>query len=215
MVISSVQHLASSRGWPLAPLRPRSVAWSAQGLAPACTARHARHSTSRPGLDTYCAVVQLTTLQTGVAANVIHAARRPATRSTLASLRWRSTGPTASACCPSARLAPRGPPRAQPCPHCPLPVTCCAAAPRLAWVPSNRTCPDAGLLSLTSTGYLVDQFLKSESNHRTDGYGGSIEKRCRWVHQDSGCGLPCRTAGCSLHTWMPCSRAGLQSALLR
>jgi N-ethylmaleimide reductase len=28
-------------------------------------------------------------------------------------------------------------------------------------------------------GYLLDQFLRSSSNHRSDGYGGSKEKRAR------------------------------------
>lgn len=27
---------------------------------------------------------------------------------------------------------------------------------------------------------LIDQFLKDESNQRTDAYGGSIENRCRF-----------------------------------
>lgn len=27
--------------------------------------------------------------------------------------------------------------------------------------------------------YLLDEFLKDETNHRTDEYGGSIENRCR------------------------------------
>ena len=30
-----------------------------------------------------------------------------------------------------------------------------------------------------ANGYLIDQFLKTESNHRTDAYGGSIENRAR------------------------------------
>jgi N-ethylmaleimide reductase len=30
-----------------------------------------------------------------------------------------------------------------------------------------------------SNGYLLDQFLRSSSNHRTDAYGGSVEKRAR------------------------------------
>ena len=30
-----------------------------------------------------------------------------------------------------------------------------------------------------ANGYLLDQFLRSESNHRTDAYGGSIENRAR------------------------------------
>lgn len=32
-----------------------------------------------------------------------------------------------------------------------------------------------------ANGYLIDQFLKSSSNQRTDKYGGSIENRCRFL----------------------------------
>jgi 2,4-dienoyl-CoA reductase-like NADH-dependent reductase (Old Yellow Enzyme family) len=32
-----------------------------------------------------------------------------------------------------------------------------------------------------ANGYLVDQFLQDSSNHRTDGYGGSIENRARFL----------------------------------
>ncbi|MBU2411082.1 MAG: alkene reductase, partial [Gammaproteobacteria bacterium] len=32
-----------------------------------------------------------------------------------------------------------------------------------------------------ANGYLLDQFLKDGSNHRTDDYGGSIENRARFV----------------------------------
>ena len=30
-------------------------------------------------------------------------------------------------------------------------------------------------------GYLIEEFLKSETNQRTDEYGGSIENRCRFA----------------------------------
>ncbi|QXZ08748.1 alkene reductase [Comamonas sp. Y33R10-2] len=33
----------------------------------------------------------------------------------------------------------------------------------------------------SANGYLLDQFLRTSSNHRTDDYGGSIENRCRLV----------------------------------
>ena len=33
-----------------------------------------------------------------------------------------------------------------------------------------------------ANGYLVDQFLRSGSNHRTDAYGGSIENRARFLN---------------------------------
>ncbi|MCK1394426.1 alkene reductase [Bradyrhizobium sp. 1] len=33
-----------------------------------------------------------------------------------------------------------------------------------------------------ANGYLVDQFLQSSSNHRSDQYGGSIENRVRFLH---------------------------------
>ena len=32
-----------------------------------------------------------------------------------------------------------------------------------------------------ANGYLIDQFLKSNSNQRKDKYGGSAENRCRYV----------------------------------
>ena len=34
-----------------------------------------------------------------------------------------------------------------------------------------------------ANGYLLDQFLHDNSNTRTDGYGGSIENRCRLLHE--------------------------------
>ncbi|KPI82716.1 putative NADH:flavin oxidoreductase/NADH oxidase, partial [Leptomonas seymouri] len=34
-----------------------------------------------------------------------------------------------------------------------------------------------------ANGYLIDQFLKTSSNKRTDDYGGSIEKRCRFLFE--------------------------------
>jgi N-ethylmaleimide reductase len=34
-----------------------------------------------------------------------------------------------------------------------------------------------------ANGYLIDQFLQSKSNLRNDGYGGSIEKRCRLLQE--------------------------------
>tara|TARA_Y100000385_G_scaffold52422_1_gene49579 strand:+ start:491 stop:1618 length:1128 start_codon:yes stop_codon:yes gene_type:complete len=33
----------------------------------------------------------------------------------------------------------------------------------------------------SANGYLLDQFLQSKTNHRTDGYGGSIENRYRFL----------------------------------
>ena len=32
-----------------------------------------------------------------------------------------------------------------------------------------------------ANGYLIDQFIRDSSNHRTDEYGGSIENRCRFA----------------------------------
>lgn len=32
-----------------------------------------------------------------------------------------------------------------------------------------------------ANGYLPSQFLESHSNQRTDGYGGSVANRCRFV----------------------------------
>ncbi len=34
-----------------------------------------------------------------------------------------------------------------------------------------------------ANGYLIDQFLQSKTNHRTDDYGGSIEKRARLLEE--------------------------------
>jgi N-ethylmaleimide reductase len=34
-----------------------------------------------------------------------------------------------------------------------------------------------------ANGYLIDQFLQSKTNHRTDGYGGSIENRYRFLNE--------------------------------
>jgi N-ethylmaleimide reductase len=35
----------------------------------------------------------------------------------------------------------------------------------------------------SANGYLIDQFLQSKTNHREDGYGGSIEKRFRFLKE--------------------------------
>jgi N-ethylmaleimide reductase len=34
-----------------------------------------------------------------------------------------------------------------------------------------------------ANGYLIDQFLRADSNHRTDAYGGSIENRARFLFE--------------------------------
>ncbi|WP_133498705.1 alkene reductase [Cognatilysobacter terrigena] len=34
-----------------------------------------------------------------------------------------------------------------------------------------------------ANGYLIDQFLRDKTNHRTDEYGGSIENRTRFLHE--------------------------------
>ena len=34
-----------------------------------------------------------------------------------------------------------------------------------------------------ANGYLIDQFLQSRTNHRTDAYGGSIDARCRFLDE--------------------------------
>lgn len=33
----------------------------------------------------------------------------------------------------------------------------------------------------SAAGYLIDQFLKDGINNRSDGYGGSVENRCRFA----------------------------------
>jgi 2,4-dienoyl-CoA reductase-like NADH-dependent reductase (Old Yellow Enzyme family) len=32
-----------------------------------------------------------------------------------------------------------------------------------------------------ANGYLIDQFLQDNTNHRSDGYGGSVENRTRFL----------------------------------
>ncbi len=34
-----------------------------------------------------------------------------------------------------------------------------------------------------ANGYLIDQFLQSKTNHRTDAYGGSVENRCQFLKE--------------------------------
>ena len=34
-----------------------------------------------------------------------------------------------------------------------------------------------------ANGYLIDQFLQSKSNHRSDSYGGSVENRARLLKE--------------------------------
>ena len=41
-----------------------------------------------------------------------------------------------------------------------------------------------------ANGYLIEQFLNSTSNHRSDGWGGSIEKRCSFGFEIAQ--RPCR-----------------------
>jgi N-ethylmaleimide reductase len=42
-----------------------------------------------------------------------------------------------------------------------------------------QTCGFDGVELHAANGYLIDQFLKTGSNHRTDAYGGSVENRAR------------------------------------
>ena len=44
-----------------------------------------------------------------------------------------------------------------------------------------RTAGFDGIEIHGANGYLVDQFLRDGANHRTDGYGGSIQNRCRFA----------------------------------
>jgi len=52
------------------------------------------------------------------------------------------------------------------------------------FVEGARNAREAGLDGVelhSANGYLLEQFLNPGSNRRTDGYGGSIENRCRFV----------------------------------
>jgi N-ethylmaleimide reductase len=52
------------------------------------------------------------------------------------------------------------------------------------FVQGARNAREAGLDGVelhSANGYLLEQFLNPGSNRRTDGYGGSIENRCRFV----------------------------------
>jgi N-ethylmaleimide reductase len=42
-------------------------------------------------------------------------------------------------------------------------------------------------------GYLIDQFLNSSSNQRTDAYGGSVSNRCRLLFEVVS--AVCKTVG--------------------
>lgn len=44
-----------------------------------------------------------------------------------------------------------------------------------------KQCNFDGIQLHGAHGYLVDSFLRSESNKRTDFYGGSAENRCRFA----------------------------------
>ena len=48
-----------------------------------------------------------------------------------------------------------------------------------------------GIEIQAGNGYLIDQFLQSRTNHRTDGYGGSIENRFRFLREivEGVCGV--------------------------
>ena len=35
----------------------------------------------------------------------------------------------------------------------------------------------------SANGYLIDEFLQSRTNHRTDRYGGTLENRCRFLNE--------------------------------
>ena len=43
--------------------------------------------------------------------------------------------------------------------------------------------PSVGVEVHAANGYLVDQFLQSKTNERTDKYGGSIEKRFTFLNE--------------------------------
>ncbi len=57
---------------------------------------------------------------------------------------------------------------------------------RAAFVHASRLAVDAGFDAVElhgANGYLLEQFLNPHANHRTDGYGGSVANRSRFVRE--------------------------------
>jgi len=53
-----------------------------------------------------------------------------------------------------------------------------------AYADAARRCEEGGLHGVEihcAHGYLIQQFLSANTNHRTDGYGGSLDNRCRFL----------------------------------
>ena len=55
---------------------------------------------------------------------------------------------------------------------------------------------------LLDAGYLLDSFLKDSSNQRTDAYGGSIEKRAKFVLEVIGLLLLLHDRQCLHMLWI-------------
>lgn len=69
-----------------------------------------------------------------------------------------------------------------PVPHALAPDEIAEVVGQFRWAAANAM--EAGFDGVEihgANGYLVDQFLRDGANHRADGYGGSVENRCRFA----------------------------------
>lgn len=67
-----------------------------------------------------------------------------------------------------------------------------------------------------ANGYLIDQFTQDVSNKRTDGWGGSVEKRSRFAHEVSKAvveAVGAEKTGIRLSPWSPFQGMGMEDPI--